>query len=217
MVIKITKKNKNETTVRYKGVKSILTPKDIKEADQFDSALGKAIKEIERILLKEKMISPYARKSNMLKAWYLIGGKINAFLTQHKVSPEEEGLFWDHLYGRSSLINKTIPTSKISKTRNDFRIASALARYPYKKLKRIKLWAILREIFTYKACRDERVLNWVLQKIEQLSPKTRNEARPFLKAVSLRLKRIDSAVLSDSEILEKLEEVLEKIKLPPIK
>ncbi|MFH1709610.1 MAG: hypothetical protein ABH860_00890, partial [bacterium] len=91
--------------------------------------------------------------------------------------------------------------------RNDFKIASLLARCSYKKLQRIKLWALWREILTYKAFKDERVLNWVVCKIEQKAPKTRNEARPFLKAVSLRLKKIDTSILNDIELFDKLEDV----------
>lgn len=207
MVIRIRRKNKRKEIIRYKGTKKILTPQDIKEADRFDSALSKEIQRIEKILLENKMLSPEARKSNMLGAWYLIGNMINEFLKKNKVSPEEEKLFWDHLYGRSLIINKTIPAYKISKTRNDFRIASLLAHHPLKKLQKIGLWALWREILTYKAFQDERVLNWVLEKIEQFLPRTRNEARPFLKAVSKRLKKIDTTVLSNKELIVKLDEV----------
>jgi len=207
MVIKIRKKNKSKETIQYKSAKKILTPQDIREADRFDNALNQEIQEIEKVLLKKKMLTPEARKSNMLGAWYLIGTRINKFLKKYKVSPEEEKLFWDHLYGRSSLISKTAPVNKISKTRNDFRIASLLAYHPITKLEKIGLWALWREIITYKAFRDERVLNWVLKKLEQCPPQTRNEGRPFLKAVSARLKKIDTTVLDNIELAEKLNDV----------
>lgn len=210
MAIKVRKKNKSKETFQYKSTKKILTPKDIKEADRFDNALNQEIREIEKVLLKKKMLTPEARKSNMLGAWYLIGTRINNFLRKYKVSPEEEKLFWDHLYGRSALIGKTAPVSKISKTRNDFRIASLLAYHPITKLEKIGLWALWREIITYKVFKDKRVLNWVLRKLEQSPPKTRNEGRPFLKAVSARLKKIDTTVLNDKELLKKLEEVIKK-------
>lgn len=208
MVIKIRRKNKRKEVIRYKSTKKILTPRDIKEADRFDSVLSKEIRVIEKILLEKRMLSPEARKSDMLGAWYLIGDRINKFLKKNKVSPEEEKLFWDHLYGRSSIINRTIPAGKISRTRNDFRIASLLAHHPLNKLQKIGLWALWREIITYKAFRDERVLNWVLKKIEQSLPITRNEARPFLKAVSARLKKIDTTVLNDKELTTKLNEIV---------
>lgn len=208
MVIKVRKKNRSKETVQYKSTKKILTSQDIKEADRFDSALNQEIREIEKVLLRKKMLTPESRKSDMLGAWYLIGTRINKFLKKYKVSPEEEKLFWDNLYGRSLIISKTIPTSKISKTRNDFRIASLLAHHPIAKLEKIGLWALWREIITYKAFRDERVFNWVIKKLEQSPPKTRNEGRPFLKAVSKRLKRIETGVLSEKELIMKLSEVI---------
>lgn len=207
MAIKIRKKNRSKETVQYKSTKKIITSQDIKEADRFDSALNQEIREIEKVLLRKKMLTPESRKSDMLGAWYLIGTRINKFLKKHRVSSEEERLFWDNLYGRSLIISKTIPTSKISKTRNDFRIASLLAHHPIAKLEKIGLWALWREIITYKAFRDERVLNWVLKKLEQAPPKTRNEGRPFLKAVSARLKKIDTTVLNNKELIMKLNEV----------
>lgn len=208
MAIKVRKRDKSKDTIRYKSAKKILVPQDIKEADRFDVALSKEIRDIEKILRREKMLTPKARKSDMLQVWYLIGTRINKFLEKNKVSSDEEKIFWDHLYGRSSLINRTVPESKISKTRNDFRIASLLARYPLTKLRKIKLWALWREILTYKSFGDKRVLRWILEKLEQSPPKTRDEARPFLKAVSTRLKKIDTSVLSDSELLRKLEEII---------
>lgn len=206
MVIKIMKKGA-VTNIQYKSTKKILTSQDIKEADRFDNDLGYEIQEIEKKLLGENLLSPKARRYEMLRAWHMIGVSINKFLKKNKVSPEEEKVFWDHLYGRFSLINKTVPTGKISSTRNDFRIASLLAHHPIAKLEKIGLWALWREILTYKAFKDERVLNWVLKKLEESPPETRNEGRPFLKAVSARLKKIDTTVLNDKELVKKLNEV----------
>lgn len=207
MVIKIRKKNTLKETIRYKSAKKILTPQDILDADSFDNALNKEIRKIETILLENKMLSSKDRKSNMLKAWHLIGLRINEFLKENIVSPEEEGFFWDYLYGRSAVINKTVPMGKISRARNDFRVASFLSRYPLDKLEKIGSWSLLREIVVYKSFRDERVLNWILKKVEQSPPRTRNEARPFLKAVSARLKKIDTTILNDEELVKKLNEV----------
>ncbi len=208
MVIKIRNKGKSKDTAQYKSSKQILTPQDIKEADRFDATLSKAMKEIERILLKEKMLTSEARKHDVLKVWYLIGSRINKFLRENRVSIEEEKIFWDHLYGRSSLINKTVPKGNIGKARNDFKTASLLAQRPLKKLEKIGSWALWREIITYKAFQDERVLNWILKKLEQSFSGTRDEARPFLKAVSARLKKIDTTVLSNKELIIKLDEVV---------
>jgi hypothetical protein len=207
MVIKIKKKSRIGEKVRYKSTKKILTPRDIKDADDFDNALSAEIVEIEKVLVERNLLTPEARKHNMLHAWHLIGSRINKFLEQHKVSSSEERLFWDNLYERFSVVEKAGPIHKISQTRNDFRIASLLAHHPLEKLDRIGLWALWREIITYKALQDKRVLNWVIQSFERNPPKTRNAGRPLLKAVALRLKKIDTSVLKDTELIAKLNEV----------
>ena len=207
MVIKIKQKDGSGDNFKYKSSKRIITSQDIKEADEFDIKLSKEMGEIEKILLKENLFSPKTRKSEPLKTWYLIGTQINIFLKENKLSIEDDTIFWDHLYGRSDIVHKGVPTSKISKTRNDFRIASRLAKYPFEKTKKVRFWALWREILTYKAFKDERVLSWVLNRLEQYPPKTRSSARPFLKAVSVRLKKLNTAVLNDKELIAELKEV----------
>ena len=212
MVIKIKKENDSRKFVEYKSTKTIITPKDVKDADRLDRALDQEIQTIEKILLKRGMLSGKNRKHHMLETWYLIGTRINDFLKKFKILAEEENIFWNHLYGRSILITKKIPQNNISKTRNDFRIASLLARHPIMKLKKVGPWALWREIITYRAFKDERVLNWVIQKLIASAPKTRNDARPFLKSASERLKRIDTSVLNDKELKKKLISTLPKSK-----
>jgi len=208
MVIKIRKRNKKGEQVEYKSNKKILTPQDIKEADKFDLFLNKEIKEIEKVLLKEKVISEKGVKKDPLKVWYIIGKHINEFLESKHVVREDEHLFWDYLYGRSSLINKTLPLTVISKTRNDFKIAFLLAKYPLKLIRSVGHWALWREILGYNIfLNDKRVLNFVINELIKF-PRTRDKARPFLKSICNRFKKIDSSVLNDKE----LSRILKKIK-----
>ncbi len=209
MVIKIRKRNKKGEQVEYKSNKKILTPQDIKEADKFDLFLNKEIKEIEKVLLKEKVISEKGVKKDPLKVWYIIGKHINEFLESKHVVREDEHLFWDYLYGRSSLINKTLPLTVISKTRNDFKIASLLAKYPLKLIRSVGSWALWREILGYNIfLNDKRVLNFVINELIKF-PRTRDKARPFLKSICNRFKKIDSSVLNDKELSRILKKIRE--------
>lgn len=202
MVIKIRKRNKKGERVEYKSNKKILTPQDIKEADRFDLFLNKEIKKIEKILIKEKVISEKGVKKDPLKVWYIIGKYINEFLKSKHIEREDEHLFWNYLYGRSSLINKTLPLTVISKSRNDFKTASLLAKYPFKIVKNVGSWALWREILGYKIfLDDERVLNFVINELIKF-PRTRDEARPLLKLIANRFKRIDTTVLNKEEIIK---------------
>lgn len=201
MVIKINKKGKK----LYKSSKIITTSSEVKGADRFDSILSKRIKKIEKILIKEKLVSKDKIKKDPLRAWYIIGKNINSFLKSNKLNKEDEILFWEYLYGRSNLINKGLPSSKVSTTRNDFITSSILASFPFKTIENVGPWSLWREVIGYRLIlKDKRVLNWVIEQLET-KPRTRNEARPFLKAVSMRLKRIDTSILNDKEISELLQ------------
>jgi len=206
MVIKIRKKNKagSGTHFQYKSLKKILTPQDIKEADRFDLHLNKTIKNIEKSLLEHKIISKESKKKDPLLVWYTIGKNINEFLEKYPVAKGDEDIFWNFLYGRSLLIHKGIPVHKISKNRNDFRTASLLAKYLFKNIRKVGPWALWREILGYEVfLKDKRILNFVIKQLIKF-PGTRDEARPFLKAIANRFKKIDSSILTDTELSRKL-------------
>jgi hypothetical protein len=204
MVLKVKKRDQKGEHIRYKSSKKILTPEDIEIADAFDLKLNNTIKKIEDILLDEEILSKNNSKKDPLRVWYIIGDHINKFLKDNKLDVEDENLFWDNLYGRSNLLNKNNPNHKISLTRNDFKTASLLARYPFTFVSSVKVpWALWREILVYKVFQDERIFDWLIQKLIQLKP-TRDGARPLLKAIAGRFKKIDTSVLSEEELIEKL-------------
>lgn len=204
MTIKI---RKEKTGInRYKSSKSILTPGDIKKADDFDIRLNEKIKDIESILEAKNIISDKGKKDPLM-VWYLVGKNINKFLKDNYLEKDDEDLFWNYLYSRSSVINKTTPTKRISQTRNDFRLASKLARYKFSEIKEVGSWAIWREMLAYKIFMyDERILKWIIKELIKF-PKTRKGARLILKSIASRFKGIDTLVFSDIEIIKKIKEV----------
>lgn len=205
MTIKIISKDKLRG-YKYKSSKNILMPKDIKDADDFDLRLNEKIKEIEHIL-EDKKIVCNKNKKDPLMAWYVIGKNINKFLKDNFLAKEDENPFWNGLYRRSSVINKTNPTKKIGRYRNDFRLASILAEYQIDQIKKVGSWALWREVLSYKAflC-DERILKWIIEELIR-SPRTRDEARPLLKKVAYRFKGIDTLMLNENELLEKIKQI----------
>ena len=210
MVIKIIKRDKKGKSIEYKTHKKILTPQDIREADKFDLFLNKEIKKIEKILIKERVVSKKGVKKDPLKAWYIIGKHINEFLKSNYIASEDEHLFWNYLYGRSSRINKTLPLTVISKSRNDFRTAFLLAKYPFKIIKNVGSWALWREILGYEIfLNDKRILQFIINELIKF-PRTRDKARPFLKSIYNHFKKIDTSVLNDKELLKILKKNREK-------
>lgn len=201
MAIKIIKDDKK---IGYKSSKKIITTADIVEADQFDLRLKQLIKEIEGVLLKEDLLTKKNRKSDPLRVWHIIGSYINKFLRNNEISIEDANLFWQYLYGRSSLINRSVPKNKVSEIRNDFKTASLLANLDLETIEKAGSWALWREILGYKiVLRDSRILNWIVKELSN-HHKTRDNARPFLKSIANRFKKMDTTILTDQELKDKL-------------
>jgi len=208
MTFKIRPRNK-ENRIKYKSSKSILTPNDIAEADSFDNKLNDAIDLIEKVLLDRNLLSERGGKKDPLLIWHIIGTEINRFLEKNHLNRDDEIYFWENLYNRSVLINKSVPKNKISLARNDFKTASILAKYSFEYINKVGPWALWREILSYKVFQDKRIFKWLIRKLIKM-PRTRDEARPLLKAIADRFKRIDTFILNKKELLIKLEEINEK-------
>ena len=204
MVLKIRSKGK----VKYKSSKRILTPNDIKNADKFDSRLKKVIDQIEKTLIEKNLLSETKYKKDPLKSWYIIGTQINKFLEYNKLPEEDKALFWEDLYTRSQLINKKSTLRKVGLTRNDFKTSSLLARFAWDYVRRVGTWALWREILSYKVFQDKRILEWTIEELLNY-PRTRDEARPLLRGVAKRFKRMDTSYLSNHELKIKLKDVKE--------
>lgn len=207
MVIKVKKEQDGVIKIFYSGAGKILTPLDIKKADRFDLELTKTIQKLEKILLRSGALSKKGKKSDVLEVWHTVGKTINQFLNSFPLNQEDLKLFWENLYGYSRLIHKSVPTTKISSTRNDFRIASLLSRYSLTMVRRVGPWASWREILSYKnIIEDNRILDWIIDELIK-RPRTRDATRPLLKAVAKRFKKMDTGVLSTRELREKLKDI----------
>lgn len=208
MVLKIRRQNLKNELIQYKSTtKRILTPKDIEQADRFDDKLMRVVGKIEKILLKKDILSKKNLKKDPLQVWFIVGSQINKFLKENTLDAEDENSFWENLYGRSTLINSKMPSGRISLTRNDFKTASLLALYPFKYIRKVGSWALWREIITYRVIvQDKRILEWIIDQLLRV-PRTRDEARPLLKSIAARFKRIDTAILNSNELRTKLEDL----------
>ena len=119
MVFKTYKRDNDIIKTKYQSSSSLITSKDIKEADKFDDKLSSEITEIEE-QIKKRVFNDKGHKQNKLKAWYIIGKKINQFRKKNKISPDEEKYFWEVLYDKFSIVGSSKTTIRNKKTRNDF-------------------------------------------------------------------------------------------------
>ena len=156
-------------------------------------------------MLSSGILLKTGRKKDPLIVWYKIGATINNFRKKYSIKKEDEKIFWNNFY-HYNIIHKSVPTTKISLARNDFRIASLLSKHPVSIIEKVGPWALWREILSYKSImEDSRILDWLIEELFN-KPMTRDEARPLLKAIAKRFKKIDTNILTDKELFKKIEE-----------
>lgn len=142
---------------------------------------------------------------NTLMSWFKKGALVNQIIQRFKITEVERNYFWMMLY---EVTGMTVP-DRIRM--NDFRIASILAEYPFKKLQQVGAWSTWREIVgSTKIGNDDRVAHWAVSHIVEQKIKTRKQTRPLLIAIRGRLKGINTAVLSNKELINKLNEIIVK-------
>lgn len=206
MAIKTNKKS-SKGKVIYKSNKIIITAEDKSKADREYSELEKMINGVEKILSRQGFLTKDARKKDALVVWYTIGKELDEYLNKKRMNKDEEKLFWDNLYGRWPKVHSGLPRFKVNLTKNDFKTAKELAKFDFNELKKVGSWGLWREIISYKRiCNDPRIIEWIVKELTK-KPRTRDESRPLLKAISNRFKKIDTTILTQEELDNKLTEI----------
>lgn len=205
MVIKITKKTDKGNRIEYKSSKFILTPEDIKKANDFDLNLKKNIENMEKFLVKKGALVS-RNKKNSLFVWHTVGKKIEDFMKINRIDKNEEKYFWVQFYNYSNLINKR-SKYKTSLSRNDFKSAVLLSKFPLKILKKVGPWSMWRDILIYKVLiNDKRLMKYVVDYLTK-NKKTVHGSRPFLKAINERFKKMETTLLPDNILSKKIKEI----------
>jgi len=206
MAIKTNKKTSRGKVI-YESNKIIITAEDKLKADKEYSELEKIINKVERILSRQGFLAKDAKKKDALVVWHTIGEELDEYLNKKRMNKDEEKLFWDTLYGRWPKIHGGLPKFKVDLTRNDFKTARELAKFDLNELKKVGSWGLWREIISYKRIySDPRIIEWIVEELTK-KPRTRDESRPLLKAISNRFKKIDTTILTKEELYTKLSEI----------
>jgi len=196
MAIKI----KRGSNFVYRAYSGFLSTEEKKRADKIYSESKKELEGLYEELSKKKI-------KDILERWYKIGKLIRKLLDKFDIKENERKYFWVMMYdiGKEKTPDHI---KKFSLGRNDFRLAYIMTEYSLEQLKKVGSWSLWREIVgSEKINKDERVARWVADiLINDPNIKTRDDARPLLKKVRNRLKHLETKILSDKELINKLEE-----------
>lgn len=211
MAIKTSKKSLSGKVI-YKSKNKILTAEEKKQADIEYSELEVMIKNVVKVLCNKGLLGGNAKKNDALVVWYMIGKELDKFLNTKRMNTDDENVFWETLYDRWPKVRVGLPILKIDSTRkiprhNDFKTARELASFNLDKLKKVGSWGLWREIISYKRIyNDPRIIEWIIKELTT-KPRTRDESRPLLKAISNRFKKVDTTILTQEELNSKLAEI----------
>jgi len=194
----------------YFSNSGIVTEKDKKIADKLDEELKKGIKKLATEFLEKKMITKTGRKENALMVWFQLGKFLLNLAKKYKMfGTNEEVYYWEAVYDHLPKEIQRAPRPKRFKelTKNAYRKAALMAQYPWSVIYKVGKWAVWNDILDNpKLLNDKRILDWVISKIIKRRA-GHKEIRNFLYAVSRRLHKIDTSVLSSNELKSKLAEV----------
>jgi len=194
----------------YESASGAAAYADRRRADKIDGDLKETISKLERRWKNKGLVSEKKRKSNALTVWYELGSELNRIGNQYRIfGTTDEPPFWRALY---DIVPKTVQRKRMPKRskewrRNHFRLCALMAKRSFTEIKRVGAWSVWRDLFdNAKLFDDPRVFDWVAGKITKVSGGHKS-IRPFIHAVRRRIKRLDTTILSDDELKEKLESI----------
>ena len=206
MVIKTNKKSSTGKII-YNSNKTIVTAEDKSRADKEYSDLEKMITKVEKILSNRGLLDENAKKTDALVVWHTIGQELDKYLGERKVSFDDENVFWETLYSQWPKVRAGLSKINVNSAKNDFKIATELARFNVDELAEVGSWGLWREIVSYKRINnDRRIINWIICELKK-RPRSRDFSRPLLKAIFNRFKNIDTRILTEKELYDKLSEI----------
>ena len=84
------------------------------------------------------------------------------------------------------------------------------AEYPFETVKRVGSWALWREVLGYKNfLSDKRILSSIINELIKL-PRAHKKARPLLRSIFNRFKRVDTSILNDEEVSKMFKSELDR-------
>lgn len=194
----------------YASSSGAVTNKDKERADKLDKELEKKIQSLEQSWLERRFLTSNGTKKETLRVWYELGEALNKISKKYNIKGStEEPLYWLSIYDHVSPLiqRKKPPKTSRQLTRNHFRLCGIMAQRGWSEVKQVGPWSVWRDLFdNSKLLEDKRVFDWVVKKI-RVSRMGHKELRPFIHASRRRIAKIDSSVLSNKELRQKLEQI----------
>jgi len=176
----------------------LLSPEEIKEANDLLEHLQKVIP-----IIEEELLNKYPNEKNKIYFAHEFGTELQKLVKENNVKGYQEKIFWEQIRKFASVSGVT-PQDR--KNRYVYGYYYKLSHYPLEDVKNIN-WSEWSQVFdTPFLVREDRFINWLVNKAKQQRIK-RNEFRELMTGARIYLKDKDLAVFSDDQLKKRLDTV----------
>ena len=198
---------------RYISEKSPLTNDLKQQAEKNDGIIEAKMREIEQEMKREGYIQLKGKKGGVIQLWYEVGTRL-AFVDSLELDTISRKFVWRAIFDHAgALYDHTESMSIRARERplnSHFRYCYLIGKKPWSLVKSAGNWTAWVEFFDSIAIReDDRIVYWI-DKIHEKIPNTPNWLRILNKAIRNDLRNLDTSVLSETELISRLDRVFER-------
>lgn len=197
----------------YKSTSPVVTPEAERKADALDVLLSQKMSEIQSEMRKLGLLKMRG-KPGVLRLWWEVGKRLE-FVDHVDVEPEADRHFaWSALYDHAGELRPSEPGQRASEiVRNHFRQCYQLSKLDWETVQSARTWSAWKDFFENKRVNaDSRIVDWLVEKSKR-GPKAsiKNWLRKLTRAVNSHFLTRDTAVLTDEELAEELDEIYTRV------
>ncbi|GEM_PF-1064912 len=221
LILEPTEGDPTKFETHYKSARGTLTKADETLANKNDAEIEKQFREIERDFTKKKLLE-LKKTHRVLKLWWELGRRLK-FLKKIDVGDERDRIWlWRACYDHCGKLNPSRDGKLSVRARHrlknsHFRYAALLGELDWETADAIGIWDSWSGICDSECFQnDERFVDWLNERVHvSKSPvarllkakKHQDLFRELAKQIRHRFKKMDTSILSEEELFEKLDEV----------
>lgn len=189
----------------YRSDKFAVTKEAQKQAEKLDEFIAKAVAEIRDEAQKKKLLG-LKGKGGVLELWYFVGKKLQFVDNPEIVLPEDKKYIWRALWDYAGELAPGEMNSRSGTHRDHFLYCYKIAKFDKDDVRRGGNWRAWVEFLdSPKIHSDERILEWIGEKMKTISKK--NWVRVLNRNIRQALKNKDTSFYEKTELYSLLEDV----------
>jgi len=157
---------------------------------------------------KKGFLKLKGQKGQVLRLWYEVGSSLKAVLDELDIPPVDLKYVFRSIYHHAEEISPGPITVRAIKRPKDshFSYCCMLGRFSWDFVKKAGDWTSWSELFDSTLFKsDDRMIQWLSTKQKYSKGSQQNWLRPLTKNIRNKMKSVDTTVLDDKELFDRLD------------